>query len=180
VTNRHSTNSSLRERIVEHVFVGDALRRLWQLGIVNVEVLRSEFDAHGYDLVFARAHTVRHIQLKTGLAKRPGDVSVPISLADKPSGCVIWISVTDELDLGPYYWFGGAPGEPLPDVSGYSIPLRATHNKMGVRPSRPNHRLIPKAHFEPLNTIDTLLIKLFGMFPNVQPDRDIAVKANKI
>jgi hypothetical protein len=34
---------------------------------VNVEVLRSEFDAHGYDLVLARGHTVRHIQLKTGL-----------------------------------------------------------------------------------------------------------------
>jgi hypothetical protein len=102
LTDRHSINSSLREHIVEHVFVGEALRRLWQHGIVNVEVLRSEFDAHGYDLVLARGNIVRHIQLKTGLAKRPGDVSVPMSLAEKPSGCVIWISVTEKLDLGPY------------------------------------------------------------------------------
>ena len=34
--------------------MGDALRRLWQHGIVDVEVLRSEFDAHDYDLVMAR------------------------------------------------------------------------------------------------------------------------------
>jgi len=170
VTDRHSINSSLREHIVEHVFVGEALRRLWRHGIVNVEVLRSEFDAHGYDLVLARGHTVRHIQLKTGLAKRPGNVSVPLSLAEKPSGCVIWISVTDKLDLGPYFWFGGAAGEPLPGVSGYSIPLRATHNKLGVRPPRPNHRLIPKVAFKRLDSLDDVLIELFGPLGNVLPD----------
>jgi hypothetical protein len=38
--------STLRERIVEHVFVGDALRELWRKGVYDVEVLRSEFDAH--------------------------------------------------------------------------------------------------------------------------------------
>ncbi len=44
-------HSTLRERIVEHAFVGDALRLLWRSGVVDVEVLRSEFDAHGYDLL---------------------------------------------------------------------------------------------------------------------------------
>jgi hypothetical protein len=136
VTDRHTINSSLREHIVEHVFVGEALRRLWQQEIVNVEVLRSEFDAHGYDLVLARGHIVRHIQLKTGLAKRPGDVSVPLSLADKPSGCVIWISVSDDLDLGPYYWFGNSPGQPLPDIGGYLTPLRATFDSIRTRSKR--------------------------------------------
>lgn len=41
-------NSTLRERIVEHVFVGKALQRLWQRRVTDVEVLRSEFDAGGY------------------------------------------------------------------------------------------------------------------------------------
>ena len=41
----HFNHSILRERIVEHVFVGDALRELWCLGVTDVEVLRSEFDA---------------------------------------------------------------------------------------------------------------------------------------
>jgi hypothetical protein len=169
LTDRHSINSSLREHIVEHVFIGEALRRLWQHGIVDVEVLRSEFDAHGYDLVLARGHTVRHIQLKTGLAKRPSDVSVPMSLAEKPSGCVIWISVTDKLDLGPFFWFGGTAGGPLPDMSKFSIPLRATHNKLGVRPPRTNHRLIPKAAFRRLGSLDAVLVELFGSIGNILP-----------
>jgi hypothetical protein len=56
----------LRERIVEHTFVGDALRVFWRRGILDVEVLRSEFDAHGYDVVMVRGDIVRHIQFKTG------------------------------------------------------------------------------------------------------------------
>jgi hypothetical protein len=40
------------------------LRALWCRGVFDVEVLRSEFDAHGYDLVMARGRIVRHIQLK--------------------------------------------------------------------------------------------------------------------
>lgn len=43
----HFLYSTSRERIVEHVFVGEMLRRLWQCGITDVEVLRSEFDAGG-------------------------------------------------------------------------------------------------------------------------------------
>jgi hypothetical protein len=45
--NSHSVYSTLRERVVEHVFVGAALQRLWQRGVTDVEVLRSEFDAGG-------------------------------------------------------------------------------------------------------------------------------------
>src|SRR6516225_10227419 len=89
VADRNSTHSTLRERIVEHVFVGEALRRLWQRNVIDVEVLRSEFDAHGYDLVLSRGHVVRHIQFKTG-QKKPRNVTVPLQLADKPSGCVVW------------------------------------------------------------------------------------------
>ena len=61
----HYLYSTLRERIVEHVFVGEALRRLWQRGVTDVEVLRSEFDAGGYDLVMSRGKVTRHIQFKS-------------------------------------------------------------------------------------------------------------------
>src|SRR5271155_4726123 len=71
-------NSTLRERVVEHVFVGEALRNLWRRGAVDVEVLRSEFDAHGYDLVLAHGRIVRHIQFKSGTSKKPGDISVSL------------------------------------------------------------------------------------------------------
>ena len=64
---RNFTHSTLRERIVEHVFVGDVLRTLWRRGVTDVEILRPEFDAHGYDVVMSRGPVVRHVQLKTRL-----------------------------------------------------------------------------------------------------------------
>jgi hypothetical protein len=158
----HSTHSTLREHIVEHLFVGEVLRTLWRLKVLDVEVLRSEFDAHGYDLVIARGGVVRHIQFKTGTAAKPGDVSIQVSLSEKPSGCVLWIHVTDGLDLGPFFWFGSPPGGPLPPIDTYSVPHRATHNSQGVRPPRPKHRLIPKTQFRRLDTIDEVLTTLLG------------------
>src|SRR3984885_10705828 len=91
----HYLHSTLRERIVEHVFVGDILRRLWQLGVTDVEVLRSEFDAGGYDLVMSYRKIVRHIQFKTVTVDGKADnIKVSLKLVEKPSGCVIWIVVT--------------------------------------------------------------------------------------
>jgi len=158
----HFLHSTLRERIVEHVFMGEALRSLWNLGIVDVEVLRAEFDAYGYDLVMARGRIVRHIQFKTGTSPKPGHVSVSQALSDKPSGCVIWIRVTANLDMGPFFWFGGAPGEPLPPIDLYPHPLRATHNKEGARPLRQNHRMVPGEKFRPKATLDEVLGALLG------------------
>lgn len=158
----HFHHSTLRERIVEHVFVGDTLRSLWQLGITDVEVLRAEFDAHGYDLVMARGHIIRHIQFKTGTSRKPGNVSISQALAEKPSGCVIWIRVSATLDMGPFYWFGGIPGEPLPPIARYPNPRRATHNKDGVRPLRQNHRTVPGVEFRALATLHEVLDALFG------------------
>jgi hypothetical protein len=158
----HYEHSTLRERIVEHVFVGDALRTLWRRGVVNVEILRPEFDAHGYDLVMARGPIVRHIQFKTGTSQKPADVSVSRALAEKPSGCVIWIRVAANFDMGPFFWFGAEPGIPLPAIDGYPNPLRATHNKEGVRPRRKNHRLVPGDKFLQLANLDVLLETLFG------------------
>lgn len=160
----HFRQSTLRERIVEHVFIGEALRLFWQRGITDVEVLRSEFDAHGYDLVMARGLIVRHIQFKTG-TKKPVKVSVAQALADKPSGCVIFIMVTPELDLGPFYWFGAEPGKPLADIAEFRNPRRATHNKAGERPLRQNHKEIAAAKFLLIPSFVSILEKLFGQLP---------------
>jgi hypothetical protein len=151
---------TLRERIVEHVFVGEVLRTLWRRGVTDVEILRPEFDAHGYDVVMSRGPVVRHVQLKTQAA---GKVSVGRALAEKPSGCVVWISLNKEtLELGPFMWFGGAPGKPLPDIASYPNPRRATHNADGVRPVRKNHHVLPPAAFTKLKTLDEVVVRLFG------------------
>jgi hypothetical protein len=158
----HFESSTLRERIIEHLFIGEVLRTLWRRGVVNVEVLRSEFDAHGYDLIMAYGRIIRHIQFKTGTSSKPGNVSISLALASKPSGCVLWIHVSDTLELRPFFWFGGAPGDPLPPLDDYEIPMRATHNKDGERPLRKNHRLIPGNQFQRLETLDKVLEALFG------------------
>jgi hypothetical protein len=102
---RHFTHSTLRERIVEHVFVGDVLRTLWRLGGTDVEILRPSLTPMAYDVVMSRGSIVRHVQLETQAA---GKLSVGRALAEKPSGCVVWIGLDkDTLELGPFMWFGG-------------------------------------------------------------------------
>lgn len=154
--------STLRERIVEHVFVGDALRELWRLGVYDVEVLRSEFDAHGYDLVMARGKIVRHIQFKTGTQKKPGTVSLSRALAEKPSGCAIWIRLEPDLSMGPFFWFGAAPGQPLAALHHLPNSRRVTPNKTGIRPVRKNHHEVPGAAFVPRSSLREILVDLFG------------------
>ena len=41
----HSTDSSLREKVIEHLFVGELLRSLWRKGVRDIEVLRPRSTA---------------------------------------------------------------------------------------------------------------------------------------
>ncbi|WP_205820924.1 hypothetical protein [Methylobacterium nonmethylotrophicum] len=163
----NSIQSTLRERIIEHVFIGDALRRLWQHRVFDVEVLRSEFDAGGYDLVMARGKIVRHIQFKT--TKYDGktrEANINLNLLAKPSGCVIWMIVNDDLSFHSFYYFGGRPGEPLPDITGFKIASHTKGNAQGTKTERPNHRVVPRRYYEKLNSLDEVLERLFGDIPN--------------
>jgi hypothetical protein len=165
-----STRSTHRERIVEHIFVGQVLKALWCRNVLDVEVLRSEFDGFGYDLVLARGQTVRHIQFKTGnlvsgttgRARKPVRVQVNMALSDKPSGCVIWIGLDAELNLGPFYWFGAGPGEPLPSLEGFRQPKKLRRTKDGHRAERRLHRIVPYRRFEKLTSLEEVITRLFG------------------
>jgi len=162
----HYLHATLRERIVEHVFVGDALRRLWQRGVRDVEVLRSEFDAGGYDLVMGRGRIVRHIQFKTVLVGgRAASTTVSLKLREKPSGCVVWIVVTPDLTLDSFLWLGGPPGEPLPDIGGLPVARHTKADTVGVKAQRVNHRVVPRGRFEVLPSLDAVLLRLFGPLP---------------
>lgn len=167
VENSHYIHSTLRERIVEHVFIGDALRRLWQLGVTDVEVLRSEFDAGGYDLVMSYRRVVRHIQFKTVMENgKAANVKVSLKLMEKPAGCVIWIVVSPKLDLRSYRWFGGdAPDKPLPDIRDLKVAKHSKGNAEGTKLERPDHRIVPLSRFEQLATMDAVLHRLFGPLP---------------
>ncbi|BDA85466.1 hypothetical protein Sa4125_30080 [Aureimonas sp. SA4125] len=159
---QHATASSLRERILEHSLVADIWRLLWSAGITDVEILRSEFDGYGYDLVIAWGVVVRHVQLKAGRLKNPGNFDIATSLADKPSGCVVYLDVDDALEVRAYWYFGAEPGEPMPSLEGYRPARRIGRTAEGVRPDRKNHVRLRGSGFQRLDGLEQLVERLLG------------------
>jgi len=159
----HATYSSVREKLLEHLFVGELMRHLWRSGRRDVELLRSEVDNGGYDLVFECNGIVRHIQLKAShRGSKTAKVNININLARRPSGCVIWMLFDeDTLELGPYLWFGGEPGEPLPSL-GNKVARHAKADTTGLKKERPGLRVIARTSFRTLPTVPDVLDMLFG------------------
>lgn len=155
--------SSCLEKVLEHRFVAELSTRLWLDGFDDFEVLRCEVDSHGYDVVIEANEVIRHIQLKgiTQGGKRR-DVSINTRLAAKPSGCVIWMVYDPAtLALGPFYWFGGEPGERLPPL-GDRIAKHSRANSFGLKAERPGHRLVPRSQFALVDGMEPLAALLFG------------------
>ena len=108
----HSTTLS---KALELRFVGALSAALWRNGCRDFEILRSETDTGGYDVVVDAKGVVRHIQLKATVAggKRTS-VTVNTRLSDKPAGCVVWMRYNPEtLELGPFRFLGAGPRKPL-------------------------------------------------------------------
>jgi hypothetical protein len=156
--------SSAREKVLEHLFVGELLKCLWKRGRRDIEVLRAEVDMGGYDIAIEAYGVLRHIQLKSSYASaRTARVPINMNLARKPSGCIVWMRFDpDTLVLGPYHWLGAAPGVPLPDIKDEKIGRHTKANKHGVKAERPNIRILPKKRFEEFKTIESVVDMLFG------------------
>ncbi|WP_375449721.1 hypothetical protein [uncultured Devosia sp.] len=160
---KHSRHSVLREVILEHLLIGALLRALWQRDVFDAEVLRSEFDAGGYDIVVSRGVLTRHIQLKaTILGGKRTEVGINLGLTGKPSGCIVWMFVTDDLRFDHFFWFGDAPGQPLPDTIDGRVVRHTKGDGLGNKLERPNLREVRKSAFEHLATIEDLLDVLLG------------------
>jgi hypothetical protein len=161
--NVHSTRSSHREALLEHLFAGEVMKHLWQRGDWRLEVLKPQVDDSGYDLVLEANSIVRHVQLKSSFrGSTVRDTNVNMLLSGKPSGCVVFVWFDKEtLDLGPFLFFGGSPGQPLPDL-GMKIGKHTKANAHGMKSERPNIRTVPLSKFERLVTIEQVVRRLFG------------------
>jgi hypothetical protein len=108
--------SSLREKVLEHLFVGELLGYLWRSGRTDIELLRAEVDYRGYDLALGCNGCLRYIQLKSshqGAAARSVNAHVGLEEEGR-SACIIWIKFDPTtMKLGPFLWFGGKPGHPI-------------------------------------------------------------------
>lgn len=165
IDNSHFIHSSLREKILEHLFIGEVLKSLWKRNISDIEVLKAEVDNGGYDAVVSCQGVTRHIQLKASYAgSSTKEQKINISLCNKPSGCVIWMSFSpDTLDLGPFYWFGAEPGKPLPSICDFKVAKHNKGNSTGQKLERPNIRVLRRSAFSKLSTIEEVIFHLFGV-----------------
>lgn len=63
-----SHQSTFYEQLVEHVFISEVLQEVWYGFGKTIEVLRSEVDTSGYNVIFECDGILRHVQLKTSKA----------------------------------------------------------------------------------------------------------------
>lgn len=162
-TSWHSQDSSLREQAIGHLFMGELLAAMWRNNQRDIEVLKSEVDRGGYDLVLESKGVIRHVQLKSSfIGSKVQKVSVSTKLLAKPGGCVVWIEFDSEtLKIERYLWFGGAAGSPLPDI-GTRAARHSKANSTGQKTERPMHREVAKGKFTKISEIRGLLDLLFG------------------
>lgn len=160
----HTHQSVYREQLLEHLLIGELLKYSWLNHDATLEVSQPSIDRAGHDIVLEANGVTRHVQLKT--SARTGSATsqkIHVSLARKPSGCVVWIKFDEaSLVLGPYYFYGGAPGTPMPAIDDLKIAKHTKGNAKGVKAERPNLRIVPKSRFSCVVGIPELYEVLFG------------------
>ncbi|MEJ7838650.1 MAG: hypothetical protein WKF81_07525 [Thermomicrobiales bacterium] len=165
----HTFHSSYREMVLEHLFIGEILKHCWQKQRPRVEILKSQVDDSGYDIVLVADTFIRYVQLKSSFvgAATPR-VTINIGLAEKPSGCVIWMQFDPKsLMFDSFLWFGGDKDQPLPSLERFEVATHTKRNSLGVKTLRKNMRYVKKSAFTKLDTIADVVDVLFG---SVAPD----------
>ena len=160
--------SNFYEQLVEHAFISELLQEAWFRYGKTVEVLRSEIDSSGYDLLLECNGVIRHVELKTsGTEARRSFQNINMALAQKPSGCVVWLMREEDENRHrvnlKYLYFGDVPGKPLPSLEAFKIAKHTKGDAKGVKKERPLIRQVRKSKFIELNGINELLEKLFGL-----------------
>lgn len=160
--------SNFYEQLVEHAFISELLQEAWFRYDKTVEVLRSEIDTSGYDLLLECNGVIRHVQLKNSIVgSKTAYQKINIALSKKPSGCVVWLVREEDKSKNRvnlnYLYFGDVPGKPLPSLKTFKVAKHTKGDAKGVKKERPLIRQVPKSKFIELTGIDELLGKLFGL-----------------
>lgn len=165
VVSRMNTHQSVyREKLMEHLLIGELLKYSWFHHGATLEVSQPSIDRAGHDVVLEANGITRHVQLKTSsTSAKTANQKIHVGLSTKPSGCVIWVRFhPSTLSLGPFGFFGGNPGKPLPAIDDFKIAQHSKANAAGVKSGRQNLRVVPKAKFHPVSDLAELYVVLFG------------------
>jgi hypothetical protein len=157
--------SVFRERLLEHLLIGELLKYSWLRCGATLEVSQPSIDRSGHDVVLEANGITRHVQLKASrIVTAASSQKVHVGLASKPSGCVVWVRFDpQDMRLDSFLFFGGAPGVPLPDLGNFKVAKHTKGNAKGIKAERPNIRLVPKSQFRPVPNIEELYGALFDM-----------------
>lgn len=160
---QHYEESSYREQLLEHLFVGELLKHSWLQDSCALEIAKPEVDRAGYDIIAERNDVIRHIQLKTTyIGSTTQSQKVHLALGDKPSGCIVVILFNQAtLRLGPFLFFGSDAGLPLPPLDNYRVAKHAKANSEGVKAERRNHRVLRMSAFARIESLEDLYFRLF-------------------
>ncbi len=158
----HFRQASAIERLMEHEFLSELIQAALAEGRGFPTVLRAETDTNGYDVVLGCGGVTRWVQLKAS-ARMVRAQPLNIGLTRQPSGCVVWLvySVDDHGCISFHFgWLGNGPGEPMDDLPG--APAKGRANAQGHKGVRPTVKLVSYGKFERVDTMEDLLVKLFG------------------
>ncbi len=160
-----SLRSSHREALIEHLFLGEVMKHLWRGDPpAELEILKPQVDDAGYDLALEAKGILRHIQLKSSSRDaKTATVNVSVKLAQKPSGCVLWVLFDpNTMALGPFRWLGAEPGLRLPSIANLKVAKHTKGNAQGVKLPRAGLRVVPRRRFETLQDVGAVVERLFG------------------
>lgn len=161
--------SSSMEHLLEHVVLAELAQEAWFGRGQLIDILHSAVDAFGHDVVLECGSIIRHVQFKARrLDAKTSTYKVNTRLAERPSGCVIWLGwslrpAQNRVDI-QYRWFGGLPGETLPSLGDF-VAKHAKANAEGVKLERPGIRRVNLGRFVRLRDAGELLDRLFGPYP---------------
>jgi len=156
--------SVYREQLLAHLVVGELLKHSWLHHNASLEVSAPAIDRSGHDLVLEANRITRHVQFKSSASSsKTSSQKVHVDLAEKASGCVIWIVFDAKaLTIEKFFFFGGAPGAAMPSIDQYRVAKHTRGNAQGVKRERPNLHVVPRSLFTEISSTEALYEALFG------------------
>jgi hypothetical protein len=163
-TTLNTHQSVYREHLIEHLLIGELLKHSWLHDRASLEISKPEIDRAGHDIILESNGITRHVQLKSSArTAKTARQKIHVDLAEKPSGCVIWVQFDPHtLEMGPFLFFGSGPSKPLPSIDDFPVAKHTKGNARGVKKERPHIRVVAKGRFRRVETIDELYAILFG------------------
>jgi hypothetical protein len=152
-----SEKSLFFESLIEHCFISEIMMYGYYSFNKEINVLHSDIDNSGYDVVFDFEHNgqrkSRFIQLKQSqMDSSTRKQNLNLDLLNYPNPCIVWIKHEYninhcELNFEYYFW-GNEIDKPVPDISAYKVAKTTKADANGVKKERENIREIPLSAFK--------------------------------